>query len=416
GRQVRYATGERGVARGASRLERSRAVERDHPRQRHGDRLLSARQPGPATFRRRRYRARSGRPGGLPRCAAAHRLDQHCGDGDLRRPCHTAGAGDRQRAAILVAADIRPGSLSIVDVAAGAHGDLDHRAAEERAGECRACLHRPRARTADVDLHALLALHRHGAGAAAADGSVPRLGNAARADELHEGGALTRRTMDHRVAPCATAVDHARHPGGRRDRLRLRARLLHHANAGRRARRPDDLLLHCLLYEHDAQLGARRRAVGPAAANPPARRPAVLDGTCIDPQAWSSRMKAASIRSTAMYAYAVLLLAFILVPLLIIVPMSLTSGNSFAFPTPGYSTRWYQELLDDPRWFSSFINSVVVALAATFFSSLLGIPAAIGLVWGHFPGKRIVYAVVAAPLVAPVVIVGVAAFSFFAAA
>lgn len=127
-------------------------------------------------------------------------------------------------------------------------------------------------------------------------------------------------------------------------------------------------------------------------------------------------MKAASIRSTAMYAYAVLLLAFILVPLLIIVPMSLTSGNSLAFPTPGYSTRWYQELLDDPRWFSSFINSVVVALAATFFSSLLGIPAAIGLVWGHFPGKRIVYAVVAAPLVAPVVIVGVAAFSFFAAA
>lgn len=127
-------------------------------------------------------------------------------------------------------------------------------------------------------------------------------------------------------------------------------------------------------------------------------------------------MKAASIRSTAMYAYAVLLLAFILVPLLIIVPMSLTSGNSLTFPTPGYSTRWYGELLDDPRWFSSFVNSVVVASAATVFSSLLGIPAAIGLAWGHFPGKKIVYAIVAAPLVAPVVIVGVAAFSFFAAA
>ncbi|MBX3583433.1 MAG: ABC transporter permease [Rhizobiaceae bacterium] len=115
-----------------------------------------------------------------------------------------------------------------------------------------------------------------------------------------------------------------------------------------------------------------------------------------------------------MYAYSGILLAFILVPLLIIVPMSLTSGNSLAFPTPGYSLRWYQELIDDPRWFSSFVNSVVVASVSTLLSCLLGIPAAIGLAWGRFPGKRVVYAIVAAPLVAPIVIVGVAAFSFFA--
>ena len=127
-------------------------------------------------------------------------------------------------------------------------------------------------------------------------------------------------------------------------------------------------------------------------------------------------MKVSSLRSVAMYAYAALLLAFILVPLLIIVPMSFTSGNSLTFPTPGYSMRWYQELLDDPRWWSSFVNSVIVASAATLFSSLLGIPAAIGLAWGSFPGKRVIYAVVAAPLVVPVVIVGVAAFSFFATA
>lgn len=127
-------------------------------------------------------------------------------------------------------------------------------------------------------------------------------------------------------------------------------------------------------------------------------------------------MSAASIRSTVMYAYAAVLLAFILVPLLIIVPMSFTSGNTLAFPTPGYSLRWYQELIDDPRWFMSFVNSMIVASAATVLSCLLGIPAAIGLAWGEFPGKNMVYAIVAAPLVAPIVIVGVAAFSFFATA
>jgi putative spermidine/putrescine transport system permease protein len=126
-------------------------------------------------------------------------------------------------------------------------------------------------------------------------------------------------------------------------------------------------------------------------------------------------MNAARFRSYLMYAYAVLLLCFILVPLLIIVPMSLTSGMSLAFPPPGYSLRWYQELLDDPRWLSSFVNSLIIASASTVLSCVLGIPAAIGLAWGQFPGKGLLYAIIAAPLVVPVVIVGVAAFSFFAA-
>ncbi len=125
-------------------------------------------------------------------------------------------------------------------------------------------------------------------------------------------------------------------------------------------------------------------------------------------------MIAARLRTLLMYAAAALILAYILLPLVFIVPMSLTSGNTLAFPTPGWSLRWYEELLADPRWANSLWNSVVIALSATFLSCLLGIPAAIGLAWGKFPGKAVVYAIVAAPLVMPVVIVGVAAFSFFA--
>lgn len=126
-------------------------------------------------------------------------------------------------------------------------------------------------------------------------------------------------------------------------------------------------------------------------------------------------MKAAAIRSRAMYVYAALLLAFMLGPLLIVVPMSLTSGTSLTFPTPGYSLRWFRELVDDPRWLSSFVNSMVIASSVTVLSCVLGIPAAIALAWTKYPGMRIVYAIIAAPLVVPVVIVGVAAFSFFSA-
>lgn len=125
-------------------------------------------------------------------------------------------------------------------------------------------------------------------------------------------------------------------------------------------------------------------------------------------------MSAARLRHFLMYGYSAVLLAFMLVPLLIIVPMSLTSGNTLTFPTPGWSWRWYGELFADPRWLASFWNSVAIASLVTLISCILGIPAAIGLAWGRFPGKRLIYAIVAAPLVVPVVIVGVAAFSFFA--
>src|SRR5690606_36665730 len=111
-------------------------------------------------------------------------------------------------------------------------------------------------------------------------------------------------------------------------RLCVRARLLHHAHAGRRAARPDDLVLRRLLHQHDAQLGIGGCTLRTASSHPSACRLPVLDGASADRPAGSDCMKVSSLRSVAMYAYAALLLAFILVPLLIIVPMSFTSVNS----------------------------------------------------------------------------------------
>lgn len=125
-------------------------------------------------------------------------------------------------------------------------------------------------------------------------------------------------------------------------------------------------------------------------------------------------MMAARLRLWLMYGYAAALLAFIVVPLLVVVPMSLTSGNTLTFPTPGWSLRWYGELVSDGRWINALQNSVIIAAATTLLACILGIPAAIGLAWGQFPGRKIIYAIIAAPLVVPVVIVGVSAYFFFA--
>lgn len=127
------------------------------------------------------------------------------------------------------------------------------------------------------------------------------------------------------------------------------------------------------------------------------------------------RISAERTRCWLMVAHTALILAFLILPLLVILPISLTSGNVLRVPTSDFSLRWYEEVLvTDERWRNGLWNSLLIGVSSTLLASVMGLLAAIGLAWGRFPGKKLIYAIVAAPLVVPVVIVGVAAFSFYA--
>jgi putative spermidine/putrescine transport system permease protein len=113
-------------------------------------------------------------------------------------------------------------------------------------------------------------------------------------------------------------------------------------------------------------------------------------------------------------SHTALVIAFLVLPLIVLIPMSLTSGNSLTFPTPGWSLCWFEEVINDERWINALWNSIVIGVASTFLASVLGISAAIGLTWGKFPGRKLIFALAAAPLVAPVLIVGVATYTIYA--
>ncbi|MDQ2065896.1 ABC transporter permease [Xinfangfangia sp. CPCC 101601] len=111
-----------------------------------------------------------------------------------------------------------------------------------------------------------------------------------------------------------------------------------------------------------------------------------------------------------------LVLAYLLAPLLVILPMSLTSGSNLTLPGPGWSWRWYELVLSDPRWLDALGNSLIVGLGSTLLAVLLATPAAVALAWGKFPGRQFALALIATPLVLPIVILAVASFSFYASA
>src|SRR3990167_5349654 len=105
-----------------------------------------------------------------------------------------------------------------------------------------------------------------------------------------------------------------------------------------------------------------------------------------------------------------LVLLFLILPVLVIIPLSFNSGSFLVYPLQGFSLRWYEDFFMSADWMRSLKNSLIIAPAATVLAMVFGTLAAIGLT----RGKALVMSLLISPMVVPVVIVGVASYLFFA--
>lgn len=113
-------------------------------------------------------------------------------------------------------------------------------------------------------------------------------------------------------------------------------------------------------------------------------------------------------------AACVVVLLFLLAPILAIVPLSFSDSSFLTYPVPGWSLKWYRHLFESDEWMRATRNSFIVAPAATFIATVLGTLAAVGLSRADFPGKGLLMAVLIAPMVVPIIVVGVATYLYFA--
>ncbi len=96
-----------------------------------------------------------------------------------------------------------------------------------------------------------------------------------------------------------------------------------------------------------------------------------------------------------------LILLFLVLPVLVIIPLSFNAGSFLVYPLQGFSLHWYQDFFASAEWMRALKNSIIVAPAATALAMIFGTLAAI-------------MALVISPMVVPVVIIGVASYLFFA--
>lgn len=109
----------------------------------------------------------------------------------------------------------------------------------------------------------------------------------------------------------------------------------------------------------------------------------------------------------------ILVALFLLLPIIFIAALSFGDSQWLIFPPPGWTLRWYQELLSEANWAQALWTSTKVALIVTVLSVSLGLLTSLALTRGKFAGREALQAFFVTPMVLPVVVLAVALYAFF---
>lgn len=106
-------------------------------------------------------------------------------------------------------------------------------------------------------------------------------------------------------------------------------------------------------------------------------------------------------------------LTFLIGPFLIVIFAGMSAGEALAFPPQGLSLKWYAKVFTVESFRASFALSLFLAIFGTLAALLIGIPAAYALNRYDLPGAEAIRTIVAAPIIVPGIIVGLALLRYF---
>jgi putative spermidine/putrescine transport system permease protein len=115
----------------------------------------------------------------------------------------------------------------------------------------------------------------------------------------------------------------------------------------------------------------------------------------------------------ALRIWVVLVLAFLFVPIVLIVLYAFNPSNIESWPISGFTLHWFGVAWHDPQVRSAFLLSIRVGLVATVLALLLGSAVAYALFKFTFFGREAISFLLVLPLALPGIITGIALNSFF---
>jgi putative spermidine/putrescine transport system permease protein len=111
-----------------------------------------------------------------------------------------------------------------------------------------------------------------------------------------------------------------------------------------------------------------------------------------------------------LYAIAALVLAFLIIPTLIVIPMSFSASQYLEFPPRQWSLRWYANYFESRAWMQATVTSFAAGALTSVVATPLGTLAAYGLFVSRFRWARLVHGYVLTPIIVPVILIAIAVF------
>ena len=105
--------------------------------------------------------------------------------------------------------------------------------------------------------------------------------------------------------------------------------------------------------------------------------------------------------------FAVIYLAFLYAPIVLLPLFAFNDGTIIAFPLQGFTTGWFALLADTPDLHAATLNSLVIACSVAVLATCLGLFAARAATRYDFPLKGGIIGFIMLPLVLPEVIVAI---------
>ncbi|WP_430448870.1 ABC transporter permease [Rhodophyticola sp.] len=115
----------------------------------------------------------------------------------------------------------------------------------------------------------------------------------------------------------------------------------------------------------------------------------------------------------AFITYASLLLAFLYMPVAILIIFSFNDSRVLAWPLSGFTLDWYRTLFANADLLEAVGNSFYVATLSTALALCIGIPAAMALHRFAFPGKALFRRLLLLPIALPGIVTGISMLNFF---
>jgi len=104
---------------------------------------------------------------------------------------------------------------------------------------------------------------------------------------------------------------------------------------------------------------------------------------------------------------------FLMLPSVVVVPMSFGDKDEFEFPPSSMSFYLYEKFFTDKSWISATEQSFKVASGTLLLSLILGVSAAYGLVRGKFRGAKALTIFFLSPMLMPAITVALGLYLYF---